>query len=148
MFKMIIYDPNGDTSEQINPIGVEKPPAGKVPKDVGNKPIAYIIDEDVVETTVANSNYSEILFSDFQVEDVTDQYEDIDSEQAYVLKFIVDGEEKLTVATLKRYGAIMLSNPKIVEITQEFRAVEPGWKYADGTFFMPEDFDPYSDEIY
>jgi hypothetical protein len=145
---MIIYDPNGDFSEQVNPIGVEKPPAGKVPKDVGNKPIAYIIDEDVVETTVANSKYSEILFSDFQVEDVTDQYPDVDSEKAYVLRFVVDGEEKLTVGTLKRYGAIMLSSPKIVEITQEFRSVEPGWKYTDGTFFMPEDFDPYSDEHY
>lgn len=145
---MIIYDPNGSVSEQFNPIGMEIPPTGKVPRDIGNKPIAYIIDEDVVETTVANSNYSQILFSNFQVEDVTDQYEDVDSEQAYVLKFIVNGKETLTVATLKRYGAIMLSNPKIIEITQEFRAVEPGWKYINDTFIMPEDFDPFSDEHY
>lgn len=138
---MIIYDPNGDVSQQVNPIGMEKPPNGKIPRDVGNKPIAYIIDEDVVDTTIANSNYSQILFSNFEVEDVTDQYAEIDSEKAYVLKFIVDGEEKLTVATLKRYGAIMLSNPKIIEITEEFRAVEPGWKYIDNTFVMPEIFD-------
>ena len=145
---MIIYDPNANVYEQFNPIGMESPPTGKVPKDIGNKPIAYIIDEDVVETTVANSNYSQILFSDFKVEDVTDQYEDVDSEQAYVLKFIVNGEEALTVGTLKRYGAIMLSNPKIIEITQEFRAVEPGWKYINNAFIMPEDFNPFSDEHY
>lgn len=145
---MIVYDPNGDVSEQFNPIGMENPPIGKVPRDVGNKPIAYIIDEDVVETTIVNKNYSKILFNDFQVEDVTDQYEDVDSEQAYVLKFIVNGEDALTVGTLKRYGAIMLSNPKIIEITEEFRAVEPGWKYIDNTFIMPKNFDPYSDEHY
>lgn len=143
---MNIWNHNGELNNE-NPIGLPLLKDGHTPRNIGAKPIAYIIDGQVVETSVVNKKYYNILTSSFTVEDITHQYEGFNSEAGYVIKFFVDGEPKLTVGVLKRYGAIMLSNPTIVEITEEYRDVQIGWEYRNGIFICPPDFDLYSEDL-
>jgi hypothetical protein len=143
---MDIWNHNGELNDK-NPIGLPLIKSGLTPRDIGAKPIAYIIDDQVVETSVVNKKYYKILTSNFTVEDVTHQYKGFNSESGYVIRFSVDNEPVLTVGVLKRYGAIMLSNPAIVEITEEYRGVQIGWEYKDGVFTCPPDFDLYSEDL-
>lgn len=141
---------NHQNADYENPIGPHwSQDSGVKPIDLGNVAYACIIDGDVVETSVANKNYIEILTSNFKVVDITEEYNDFDSDSGYVLKFIVDEEEKLIVGVKKRYGAIMLSNPIIVLLNdrEKHSKVEIGWKYEDNNFYCPIDFDPYSDDL-
>lgn len=132
-----------------NPIGMHPPQIeGNVPADEGNVAYAIIIDEEVVEASIANPNYWNILKSNYTVEDVTSGYPEVDANESCVLKFFIEQEEILTVGVTKRFGAIMLSNPRIVEITIEDAEVMPGWRYENEIFVCPPDFDPYSDQHY
>ena len=144
---MKIWDHQADDLE--SPIAMH--PAqihGNVPYDEGNRAYALIIDENVVETSVANPAYFNILMSNPEIIDITNEYPDIDPELGYVLKFIVNNEEKLIAGVKKRYGAILLSNPKFIEIQKNDRAVQIGWKHGGINFYCPPDFNPESDEHY
>ena len=146
---MKIWDHNGETDNE-NPVGMHfSGTEGSNPYLEGNMPYASIIDGDVIDTSVANPEYWNILSSNYSIIDVTSEY-DVDTENAYVLKFIVDEEEALIVGVTKRYGAIMLSNPQIEKLDniEKHSEVESGWKWADGEFYCPPDFDPFSDEHY
>lgn len=146
---MKIWDHNGEFDFE-NPLAMHfsNNPDSK-PYLEGNVAYALIIDGKVIDTSVANPTFWNIINSEFSVVDVTAEH-DVDSENAYVLKFIVNSEEVLTVGVTKRCGAIFLSDPTIVVLDNPelHSEVEPGWEYADGEFFCPPDFDPYSDEHY
>lgn len=146
---MKIWDHNGEMDFE-NPLAMHFSgnPESK-PYLEGNVAYASIIDGKVIDTSVANPSYWAILKSDYVVLDVTSDY-DVDSENCYVLKFVVNEEEKLVVGVTKRHGAIMLSSPQIIALDNpELHAeVEAGWEYVDGEFICPPDFDPYSDEHY
>jgi hypothetical protein len=57
-----------------------------------------------------------------------------------VIAFIIDGEVVSILNTDERMAAVLLSNPIIVDITEE-KKVNPyiveGWVYKDGEFILP-----------
>lgn len=146
---MIIWDHNGENNYE-NPLGMHfSKKKNTTPSREGNVAYACVIDGNVIDTSIANPEYWAILESNYELVDITSQY-DVDEENAYVLKFVVNGEEKLIVGVTKRYGAILLSDPEIVKLhnARLHSNVEIGWEYKDGVFTCPPDFDPYSDQYY
>jgi len=57
-----------------------------------------------------------------------------------VIAFIIDGEVVSILNTDERMAAVLLSNPIIVDITEEKRAnpfIVEGWEYKDEQFISP-----------
>jgi hypothetical protein len=56
------------------------------------------------------------------------------------IAFIIDGEVVSILNTDERMAAVLLSNPIIVDITEEKKAnpfIVEGWEYKDGQFTLP-----------
>jgi len=90
----------------------------------------FIIDDLVVE----NGMYSEELVNLFNnsYAEEKEQYEN--GEILFTLTHKSDGSEQW-MRLDERLGSIMLSNPKLVEVTEGFQWVTIGCKYIDGVFY-------------
>jgi len=67
------------------------------------------------------------------------------SEEIYknktVVAFVVENEVAEVLIADEKLGAILLSNPKIIDITGRDTAIDgpnPGWYYDNGTFYPPQ----------
>jgi hypothetical protein len=98
--------------------------------NVPGSAIAFVINEDVVDTIPTYKNFADSVLLNNPV--ITSEIEN----SKEILIFNVNG--KITkLLTGERLTAILLSNPLIVEIDNSNRAVEPGWKYINNKFIKP-----------
>lgn len=102
----------------------------------GGKPLAFIIDETVVETLATDRWFSDLMET---IDEFRDSLEHT-SEDYYAVDLIKVGEVIDTLICPEKIRAILLSSPTLVGWTEKNKYAEMigvGWKYIDGNFIIP-----------
>lgn len=102
----------------------------------GGKPLAFIIDETVVETLATDRWFSDLM------ETVDEFKENLEhsSEDLHAIDLVKDGQVINTLICPEKIRAILLSNPTLVGWTDQNKYAEMigvGWKYVNGDFIIP-----------
>jgi hypothetical protein len=102
----------------------------------GGKPLAFIINSEVVETMATDRWFSDFMET---VEEFRESSIPQDGEEYYV-DLIKNNEVVETLACDEMIYSILLSNARAVGYTEADKYAEyiiPGWKYINGEFVVP-----------
>jgi hypothetical protein len=103
----------------------------------GNKPLAFIIGDTVVETMATDRWFSDLMET---INEFKDNLEN-SSEDLFAVDLIKDGQVVNTLICPENIRAILLSNPTLVGWTKEqhkyAEMIGVGWKYINGDFIIP-----------
>ena len=105
------------------------------------RPLAFIIGDTVVDVLPTDIEFADLMES-------TDSFVDnaeLSSEGAYAVDLIKNGQVLDTLICSEKTRAILLSNPVLVGWTKEkhkyAEIIDRGWKYIDGDFIIPGEFE-------
>ena len=105
------------------------------------RPLAFIIGDTVVDVLPTDIEFAELME---RVDSFVDN-EIISSEGIYAVDLIIDGLVADTLICSEKTRAILLSNPVLVGWTKEkhkyAEIIDRGWKYIDGDFIIPGEFE-------
>lgn len=96
-------------------------------RDAEGVAIAFVIGDEVAETLPVVKWFGDLVLSS-----PIYSSERIDDKEVVV---ITTDSETHTLDATDKLTAVLLSEPTAVQITKQYRAVEPGWSYKDGKFF-------------
>lgn len=105
------------------------------------RPLAFIIGDTVVDVLPTDIEFAELMERvDYFVDN-----EIISSEGIYAVDLIINGLVADTLICSEKTRAILLSNPVLVGWTKEkhkyAEIIDRGWKYIDGDFIIPGEFE-------
>lgn len=103
----------------------------------GNKPLAFIIGDTVVETLATDRWFSDLMETINEFKDNPEHTSGND----YAVDLIKDGEIVDTLICPEKIRAILLSSPTLIGWTKEknkyAEMIGVGWKYIDNDFIIP-----------
>lgn len=108
----------------------------KIQQNIQGSPIAFVIGEDVVLTMAVDKEFAKMLL-------MADSFKENESTNEKDNVFWVDiclNNQTVSFRCVEMVYAILLSNPKIIEITESYkyyRHVTPNWKYINNDFILP-----------
>lgn len=103
----------------------------------GGKPLAFIIEDTVVEVLATDRWFSDLMET---IDDFVDNY-DYSMENLFAVDLIKNGSVVDTLVCPEKIRAILLSNPTLVGWTKEkhkyAEMITVGWKYINNDFIIP-----------
>lgn len=101
------------------------------------KAIAFVIDEETVETIAVETFLANIIFTSTEFTEAVSTIPEM-----FAVNMIKDGVLVDTLLCSEKLQAIMLSEPSIHDISNNSvykyaDMVAPGWTYRDGQFIIP-----------